>query len=381
MWRGSKPAKSIEEMWADEEALSLEERRDRYNCGTRFITLDRIPTWTDYIVQLKQRREREKKEREERRQERLKRKQEAEVRRKEKEERRQQRDLERKAKEAEAQAKKSEAQTTTVNTNEDVKTNNTTTTTSSESKQESDAMAVDESSQPQTSDSNQSESNNNKESSQDDGAMQVSQDPQSNKDEVEDDENEDEEEDEEEDEDDEEEEDEEEEEEEEKETDEMQQDSSSPYFYSSKYNSILSLIRSDITTLEIDAIVNAANTSLLGGGGIDGAIHRAAGGKLYEECLQLNGCASGSAKISRGYKLPAKYVLHTVGPIGENKRVLTSAYESVLKLAVENNIRTVALCGISTGIYGYPLVNASKVALETIRSFLDGRRERGGKQD
>jgi len=136
-------------------------------------------------------------------------------------------------------------------------------------------------------------------------------------------------------------------------------------------NNIVALWRGDITCVEVDAIVNAANSSLLGGGGIDGAIHRAAGDELYNECRQLNGCKTGSTKISRGYNLPAKYVLHTVGPIREKPKKLKGCYRSCLDLAVENGIRTLVFCGVSTGIFGYPLYNASRVALRTVRQWLE----------
>lgn len=133
----------------------------------------------------------------------------------------------------------------------------------------------------------------------------------------------------------------------------------------------ISLWRGDITTLEIDAIVNAANTSLLGGGGVDGAIHRAAGSSLKEECRTLNGCAVGEAKITGGYMLPAKYVIHTVGPQGEQPQKLKSCYESCLNLVKENGLKSVAFPCISTGVYGYPQEAAAKVALETIRAFME----------
>ena len=134
-----------------------------------------------------------------------------------------------------------------------------------------------------------------------------------------------------------------------------------------------------VTTLEIDAIVNAANTSLLGGGGVDGAIHGAAGEGLYEECTTLNGGQTGGTKITRGHRLPSRFVLHTVGPVGENKPALTSCYNTCLNFIdgsakmphTAEPIRTIAFCGVSTGIYGYPLVAATKVALETARRWLE----------
>ncbi|XP_071162113.1 ADP-ribose glycohydrolase MACROD2-like [Mytilus edulis] len=138
-------------------------------------------------------------------------------------------------------------------------------------------------------------------------------------------------------------------------------------------NKKVSLWRGDITTLEIDAIVNAANESLLGGGGVDGAIHRAAGKKLVEECATLKGCRTGHAKITGGYKLPAKYVIHTVGPIGEQKEMLKSAYVWCLKLVNDNELVSVAFPCISTGIYGYSSEKAAPVAIETVRKFLEDK--------
>uniref|UniRef100_A0A8C0D5D2 Mono-ADP ribosylhydrolase 2 n=1 Tax=Balaenoptera musculus TaxID=9771 RepID=A0A8C0D5D2_BALMU len=138
----------------------------------------------------------------------------------------------------------------------------------------------------------------------------------------------------------------------------------------------VSLYRGDITLLEVDAIVNAANASLLGGGGVDGCIHRAAGPCLLAECRNLNGCETGHAKITCGYDLPAKYVIHTVGPIarghinGSHKEDLANCYKSSLKLVKENNIRSVAFPCISTGIYGFPNEPAAIIALSTIKEWL-----------
>ncbi|KAJ6237522.1 adp-ribose glycohydrolase macrod2 [Anaeramoeba flamelloides] len=126
----------------------------------------------------------------------------------------------------------------------------------------------------------------------------------------------------------------------------------------------------DSTTLEIGSIVNAAKRSLKGGGGIDGAIHRSAGGKFYKECCSLHGCNTGETKITLGYNLPAKFVLHTVGPQGYKPKLLTSCYRTLLDLMVECKIRTVGICGISTGIYGFPLNPAVNIALKTTRDWL-----------
>ena len=137
----------------------------------------------------------------------------------------------------------------------------------------------------------------------------------------------------------------------------------------------IELIRGDITKQQVDAIVNAANTSLLGGGGVDGAIHRAAGPDLLTECRAFGGCRTGESKITKGYHLPSKYVIHTVGPVwhGGNDReheLLSKCYKSVLKLAVNNGIKTIAFPSISTGAYRFPLEQAVKIALTEINTFL-----------
>lgn len=144
------------------------------------------------------------------------------------------------------------------------------------------------------------------------------------------------------------------------------------------YNDKIALIRADITTLGVDAIVNAANKSLLGGGGVDGAIHRAAGPELLDECETLNGCETGSAKITDGYRLPAKKVIHAVGPIywvtkgqGTHATLLAGCYRKSLELAVKNGCKSIAFSALSTGVYGYPSGEACQVALKTVREFFD----------
>ncbi len=136
----------------------------------------------------------------------------------------------------------------------------------------------------------------------------------------------------------------------------------------------IEVLEGDITTLKVDAIVNAANCSLLGGGGVDGAIHRAAGPELLQACIPLNGCATGGAKITPGFRLPAMFVIHTPGPVYRDGRhgeptLLASCYQNCLKLAEENNCASIAFPAISTGVYGYPWAEAAAIAVREVREY------------
>lgn len=156
----------------------------------------------------------------------------------------------------------------------------------------------------------------------------------------------------------------------------------------SKFNDKISLIRNDITKLEVDAIVNAANESLLGGGGVDGAIHRAAGPKLVEECETLDGCDTGSAKITGAYELPCKKVIHAVGPVyhstkkqGKHTSLLQGCYTTSLDLAASNDCKSIAFSALSTGVYGYPSDEAAETAIQAVKRWLEADEERAKEID
>ena len=141
----------------------------------------------------------------------------------------------------------------------------------------------------------------------------------------------------------------------------------------------MEVMQGDITALKLDAIVNAANPSLLGGGGVDGAIHRAAGPELLRECRTIGGCPTGMAKITKGYNLPARYVIHTVGPVysgtPKDEKLLSSCYRKALEVAVGHDVKTIAFPAISCGVYGYPMEEACRIALDTTCRFLENHPE------
>ncbi len=142
-----------------------------------------------------------------------------------------------------------------------------------------------------------------------------------------------------------------------------------------KHSLSIRIVRDDITKLEVDAIVNAANKTLLGGGGVDGAIHRAAGPEFLEACRLLNGCQTGEAKITPAFRLPSKWVIHTVGPVwrgglADEARLLARCYNNSLKLAGENNCQSIAFPNISTGVYGFPKPKAAEIAVKTTKEYL-----------
>ncbi len=142
-----------------------------------------------------------------------------------------------------------------------------------------------------------------------------------------------------------------------------------------KITGMMEIMQGDITKLDVDAIVNAANRSLLGGGGVDGAIHRAAGANLLEECRKLGGCNTGEAKITKGYNLKARHVIHTVGPVfsgkAEDSRLLSQCYSNSMRLASQNNLNSIAFPAISCGVYRYPMEEACKIAMDTVRKYLE----------
>jgi len=378
-WTRREPLVPREQMWANEEAKSIDERRRRYRCRDRFVTLEDIPSWPIYRQGIAQRLRQERLEKieaarrwiaqqreayrrrcaqHEAKRQRL----EAARERKAARQARRQAKLEQKQVEAEeeeankknveeeeaskqpqqveqVEQEKVEDETNVEQQGEEAVEKKAEETVAEEKKEDSDDDDVDDDDEEDDDDDDEDVTSSDEESelssSEEEPVFAELPDPDAD-------------------------------------VEEEQAPPPTAHFApDEEINRIVTMWRGDITHLEIDAIVNAANRSMLGGGGIDGAIHRAAGDDLYNECKQLNGCATGHCKITRGYSLPAKYVIHTVGPIGENPVALRSCYLNCLRVAVANGVRSLAFCGISTGIYGYPLYEASHIALKTVRRWLE----------
>jgi len=293
MWRSYHEPVDVAQLWAEEEKLTRRQRRARYRCGDRFVTLSSIPPWTVQQVQ-------------------------------------QFPDIHNEPPKTTTDEKEKEAKDTSTEENTTPAETTQSSTEGESNKAQGEAESVPAAKEEQK------EGEENKQSAEKDNDSDDS------------DEDED---------------------EEEIKSDDVP--TKRLFEPNAELNRKVCIWQGDITRLEIDAVVNAANTSLLGGGGIDGAIHRAAGPMLLAECETLNGCETGNTKITRGYNLPAKYVLHTVGPIGENPAKLESCYRTCLELVEKYNIRSVAFCGVSTGIYGYPLYPAARIALSTVRKWLE----------
>lgn len=378
-WTRREPLVPREQMWANEEAKSIDERRRRYRCRDRFVTLEDIPSWPIYRQGIAQRLRQERREKIEAAHRWIAQQREAYRRRCAQHEAKRQRleaARERKAaRQARRQAKLEEKQQKQVEQEDEANKKNVEEEEGEASKQQQveQEKVEDEKNVEQQQEGEVVEKKAEEETVEE----EKKEDSDDDDDDVDDDDDDD---------------------EDVTSSDEESELSSSeeePVFAElpdpdadeeveeqappptahfapdEEINRIVTMWRGDITHLEIDAIVNAANRSMLGGGGIDGAIHRAAGDDLYNECKQLNGCATGHCKITRGYSLPAKYVIHTVGPIGEHPVALRSCYLNCLRVAVANGVRSLAFCGISTGIYGYPLYEASHIALKTVRRWLE----------